>query len=98
MTKIAVSGEGLKSVCTQECTHGYESTREEGQSQYSYGLHGCAVLSGLFCNLRGGFGELDVKQIVTSALFGNPARTLRDLNVKSVVSLDDEIRDLRHCQ
>jgi hypothetical protein len=84
--------------CSGGYTHGYERAREESQGQHGYRLHSSAVLPRFLCYLRSGFGEFDVQQIVASAFFGDPARTLRDLNVESVVSLDDEIRDLQHYQ
>jgi len=81
---------------TGERTYCYKGSREEGESQHSYGLHGRAVLPGFFCHLCGGFGELDVEQVVSSAFFGDPARALCDLDVESVISLYDEVRDLDH--
>lgn len=83
---------------SQEWTYGYEGAREESQGQHCYRLHSCAVLPGFLCHLRSGFGEFDVQQVVASTFFGDPARTLCDLNVEPVVSLDVEIRDLDHRQ
>ena len=83
---------------SQWLAYGYECTGEEGQGQHCYRLHSCAVLPGFLCHLRSGFGEFYVQQVVASTFFGDPARTLGDLNVEPVVSLDVEIRDLYHCQ
>jgi hypothetical protein len=98
LARLSAERDQSQSVSLQKCTHGYESAGEESQSQHSYRLHRGAVLPCLFRHLRGGFGKLNVQQVVASTFFGDPARTLRNLNVESVVSLDDEICDLQRCQ
>lgn len=68
--------------------------REEGQCQDGNGLHGCAVLSCLFSDLRCSRRHLEIQQVISSALLGDLARALGELNIELVVAQGDEIEDL----